>query len=549
MKNHSIFVLILTLAFFIEPCLASIDLVTPLTLNSNKIHLGDSLTVYANWNDAVNSFVIEYNSTSSDLVNTTIDNNSTWINYTIPTNNSWLLGSHSVRIYVLSPEEFATSQSNFNLWGYSQSLIQLSSDNITILSPVIMTCRVVDVNSSNPTANYYVEAKSSLEGDISSVAGLTNSSGYREGTFIPTKSGTHTITCVIDDDANKFYTKLTNGSSNLNVNPIVIPGFIGKGKLNVEKALKKSGLIEMPSGLNATLKNYTIVINNEENSTMNFSLYIGNQLVLEDSIPTNGSYTINYSTIMDWKETYHLTNLHKVRIKAEGTHGFKSLINQEFTDVYADIVVNKKSPKNYEINVSSSEHVQNVSMEGDIPSEIDVNNVKLYHWNDDSKAYEDVTSSSQYNVVVYKADRKIKFNVPSLSTQSFILMEGLMTATTAITTTRETTSTTQRTTTSTIKTTTINPITTIVQCPTCPSPSTWSECLNDKKSRINYKCDQTTNYQCQSFTETESCAVPPNYSLVAIIVIVIVLIIYLIWKFNILEKIPGRKFKYSYKPG
>ncbi len=550
MKNHSILVIVLTLTLFIQPCLASMSLITPLTLSSSNIHLGESLTVYANWNETVNSFAIEYNSTSSELMNATVDNNSTWTNYTIPTNSSWLLGPHPIRIYVLSPEGVVTDQFTFNVWGYSQSLISLSSDNITISSPVIVTCRVVDSNSFSPIANYYVEATSSLEGDIPSVASLTNSSGYREGTFTPTKNGTHVIICVLNDDNNKFYTVLTNGSSNLNVGLIIIPSFTGKGRLNVEKALTKSGLIEMPSGLNATLKNYTIVINNEENSTMQFSLYIGNDLVLEDSIPSNGSYVINHSTIMGWKETYNIVNLHKVRIKVEGSHGFKSLINQEFTDVYADIIVNKKLPKNYEVNISSSEHMQNVLMEGEIPSEIDVNNVKLYHWNEGNNAYEDVTASSLYNVTIYKIDRKIKFTVPSLSTQSFILTEsGMVTTTTtvAITTTARETTTTQKITTTTIKITP-KPTTTILQCPICSSPSAWSECVNDKKSRTNYKCDATTSYQCQSFTETESCGAPFNYSFAVIIVLVIALIVYLTWKYSLLEKISGRKFKYHYKP-
>jgi hypothetical protein len=304
----------------------------------------------------------------------------------------------------------------------------------------------------------------------------------------------------------------------------------------------------MPSGLNATLNNYIIVINNQENSTMNFTLYIGNQQVLDDNIPANDNYTINYSTIMNWKDTYHLTNLHKVRIKVEGTHGFKSLITQNFTDVYADIIVNKKSPKQYEINVSSSEHVQNVSMEGDIPSDIDVNSVKLYHWNDESKAYEDVTALSQYGVTIYKVDRKIMFNVPSLSTQSFVLTEGEMITTTATTTTTtvQITITTQKITTTTVKTTP-KPTTTI-QCPTCPNTSAWSECVKGEKSRTNYKCDASTNYKCQSLTETESCAVSPNYSFVFVIILVIVLIVYLTWKFKLLEKLPQRKFKYSYKP-
>jgi hypothetical protein len=545
MKNHSILILLLALTLFIEPCLASINQVTPLTLSSTDIHVGDSLTVYANWNQTVNSFVIEYNSTSSDLMNVTIDNNSTWTNYTIPTSGSWTFGIHSIRIYVKSPEEFATDQSNFNVLGYSKSLINLSTNNTTILSPVLVTCRVIDANTSNPLANYYVEATSSIEGDISSVAGLTSSSGYKEGNFTPTIDGTHVITCVINDDLNKFYTVLSNDSSNLTVGLITMPKFYGKGILNAEESLIKSGLIEMPSGLNATLNGYMMLINNEENSTMNFSLYIGNQLVLEDSIPGNESYTINYSTITKWKDSYHLTNLHKVRIKVEGMHGFKSLITQNFTDVYADITVSKKYAKNYEINVSSPEHLQNVSMEGNIPSEIDVNNVKLYHWNDIDNKYEDVTLSFQYGVTIYKIDRKIKFIVPSLSAQSFILTEGGMITTTVATTVPTTIETTSTRTTTTRPTT--KPTTSIMQCPTCSNPSAWSECANGKKFRNNYKCDSTTNYQCQSFTETENCVSFMNYSFVVIIIVVIVLIVYLIWKFNLLEKILGRKFKYSYK--
>jgi len=548
MRNYSVFIFVLVSILFIQPCFASIQLVTPLAFSSTNIHLGDSFTVSANWNETVNSFVVEYNSTSSDLINETINNNNnTWTNYTISTNNNWLLDSHSIRMYVTDPEQFATDYSIFNVFGHSQSLINLSSYNATILSPVLVSCRVIDVNSSKPIANYYVEASSSIEGDISPVAGLTNSTGYREGTFTPTKDGIHLITCGIDDNPNRFYTTLSKGSVNLTVNLITMPTFYGKGILNVEDALTKSGLIELPSGLNASLEDYKIVINNQENSTMNFSLYIGNQLVLENSISANGSYVINYSTILDWKDTYHLVNLHKVRIKVEGTHGFKSLITQNFTDVYADIVVNKKYSKNYEINVSSPEHLQNISIEGVIPSEIDVNSVKLYHWNDIDKKYEDVTASSQYGVTIYKMDRKIRFTVPSLSTQSFILAEGEMTIpTTTMITTREITTTTREPTTTTRITTKL-PTTTILQCPTCPDPSAWSECINGKKSRTNYKCYEKTDFKCESFTETEGCVVSPNYSFVLLVILVIAFIVYLAWKFNLVEKIPGRKSKYHYK--
>jgi len=552
MKKYPIifFVLVLTLIFF-GLSLASINLTTPLTLSSGNIHVGDSLDVYAKWNETVNSSLIEYNSISTDLMNYTLDANSEWTNYTIKTNSSWLLGQHTVRVYVLSSVEegnveTSTNKLFFNLWGYSKSSVQLNSNNITIGSSVKITCRVMDENTLSPIEGYYVEAMSSLEGDISSVAGLTNSSGYREGIFTPTKNGTHVITCLIDESSSKFYTVLANSSSNLTVTQPEVPSFAGKGILNVEKALLKSGLIEMPGGLNATLRNYTILIINLENSTMNFSLYIGNQLVLEDSIPANGSYSINYSTIMSWKESYHLVNLHKVRINVEGNHDFKSLINQNYVDVYADIFVSKKSSKNYEINVSSAEDVNNIVVEGNIPVDIDIDKVKLYRWNESKKVYEDVTSLAEYNVSIDKTNRKIIFTVPHLSVQSFILMEGEM-ATTTTTTTLLTTTTS---TTTTIKITTTKPVTTttVPVCPECPPPSDWSKCIDGKKNRTVYTCNATTEYKCQSSVETSSCVMPKDNTLVVIVIIILVIIaVFLIWKFKIYEKLPKRKFEYHYK--
>lgn len=551
MRNRLIFFFTLALILSIQSCLASIDLITPLTLSSADIYVGDSLTVYAEWNGTVNSSLIEYNSTSEHLLNRTTGmetENNTWTNYTIKTTNDWLLGPHPIRIYVLSTFEqgdvsTSTNQSSFNLWGYSKTSTQLTSEEITMGDSVTLTCQAIDVNTSNPIAYYYVEAHSSLEGDIESVAGLTDENGYNNGTFTPTEEGTHVITCLLYDDTSKFYTVLANSSSNLTVIQPETPEFDGRGILNVEKALTKSGLIEMPKGLNATLNDYNIIINNEEDSTMNFSLYIGNQLVLEDSILANDKYTINYTTIMNWKETYHLVNLHKVRIKVEGTHGFKSLITQNFTDVEADITVNKKDPKKFEINVSSDEDLKNVSMEGTIPPQMDIDKIKLYHWKKDNEAYEDVTDSDEYDVEIDKTYRKITFTVPSLSTQSFILMEGDIVTTT--TTTIETTTTLETTTTIEETTTT----TTTPACPTCSSPSAWSECVDGKKSRTVYVCSEDTDYECQSITEIASCVVPISHStVIGAIILILILILLLIWVFQVLGKLPGGKFKYKYKP-
>jgi len=551
MKKYLILLLILVLnLFLLKPSLASVNLITSLALSSNDIHIGESLLAYANWNETVDSSLIEYNSTSSDLVNTTTGigtNNNTWTNYTIDTDSDWLLGTHSIRIYALSTleegnVEASTDAVSFNVWGYSKASIKLSSDSITSGNFVTITCRVIDANTSDPLEGYYVEAVSDIEGDIDTIAGLTNSSGYREGVFTPTKNGTHVITCVLHDDNSKFYTAYSNSSSSLTVIQPEIPCFIGRGILNVEKALLKSGLIEMPKGLNATLKDYNIKINNEENSTMEFSLYIGNQLVLKDSIPVLDSYTINYSTILDWKETYHLNNLHKVRIQVEGEHGFKSLINQNYTDVYVDIVVNKKYPKGYEINVSSPEHLQKIFMEGNIPPGIDLDKVKLHHWN--GEKYEDVTDSAEYNVSINKQKRRFMFTVPSLSTQSFLLMEGGI-ETTTTSTTVEATTTVEKTTT--VKTTIPKATTTIKICPTCPTPSNWTECVNGQKSRTKYKCDETTDYECKTFKETEVCATLGKSYYFVIVAVVILVAVFLVWEFKILDKIPRKKFKYRYK--
>lgn len=40
------------------------------------------------------------------------------------------------------------------------------------------------------------------------------------------------------------------------------------------------------------------------------------------------------------------------------------------------------------------------------------------------------------------------------------------------------------------------------QCPTIPSPTSWSSCVSNSQARTNYRC---TNYQIESFTETQAC--------------------------------------------
>lgn len=45
------------------------------------------------------------------------------------------------------------------------------------------------------------------------------------------------------------------------------------------------------------------------------------------------------------------------------------------------------------------------------------------------------------------------------------------------------------------------------KCPECPELGTYSEC-NDQaiKTRTNYKCSETTNFECESYIEETQCA-------------------------------------------
>jgi hypothetical protein len=90
-------------------------------------------------------------------------------------------------------------------------------------------------------------------------------------------------------------------------------------------------------------------------------------------------------------------------------------------------------------------------------------------------------------------------------------------------------------------------------CPTCTSPIDWSQvqCLNNIKTRTNYRCDASTSYQCQQFTETQNCqivcldtvnmcggACPPCkdftfiYILVGVLIVCVVVLTTLIFKFG-----------------
>ncbi|MFQ6010200.1 MAG: hypothetical protein ACE5J7_03725 [Candidatus Aenigmatarchaeota archaeon] len=45
-------------------------------------------------------------------------------------------------------------------------------------------------------------------------------------------------------------------------------------------------------------------------------------------------------------------------------------------------------------------------------------------------------------------------------------------------------------------------------CPACPDPTDWGKCIKGQQTRTNYKCGAETNYVCQAYIETMTCAVP-----------------------------------------
>lgn len=92
----------------------------------------------------------------------------------------------------------------------------------------------------------------------------------------------------------------------------------------------------------------------------------------------------------------------------------------------------------------------------------------------------------------------------------------------------------------------------ILECPICSEPTEWSECVNNKQIRTNYRCGSETNYVCESYTETRSCEVEKKeiklilkdifyeYWYIGIIaVIIVIIILYRSFKFKKKLRLPS----------
>ncbi len=47
-------------------------------------------------------------------------------------------------------------------------------------------------------------------------------------------------------------------------------------------------------------------------------------------------------------------------------------------------------------------------------------------------------------------------------------------------------------------------------CPACQPPGDWSGCMNGQQTRTAYRCSAETSYECQSYSESQTCGIIPT---------------------------------------
>jgi len=97
-------------------------------MSSENVIRGNSLDMYARWNESIGQAKAEYNSTSSALANYTITlpdpNPQNWTNYTISTSSPWVLGKHVAKIYAADGKSNwneTLEYINFTIWGLARA--------------------------------------------------------------------------------------------------------------------------------------------------------------------------------------------------------------------------------------------------------------------------------------------------------------------------------------------------------------------------------------------------------------------------------------------
>ena len=176
-------------------------------LNATQLNRGNSLLLYAKWNETISSASAEYNSTAPSLSNHTIIPQGQWTNHTMPTDTNWLLGNHIIKIYANDTFDNmnATLQYlNFEIWGWSyilQTDIELTQNPIDIAESTRIRCKVTS-DDSTPISAYTVSFYNSTSYLGSNT---TDTSGWATYLYTDYTAGNENLTCNITDDTSKYY--------------------------------------------------------------------------------------------------------------------------------------------------------------------------------------------------------------------------------------------------------------------------------------------------------------------------------------------------------
>ncbi|MCK4551087.1 MAG: hypothetical protein KAT91_03985, partial [Candidatus Aenigmarchaeota archaeon] len=175
--------------------------------NTTQINRGDTILVYAKWNETIGGALAEYNSTVSSFSNYTVTPQGSWTNYTVSTDSDWLLGSHAIKIYAndsYGNSNYTLDYLVFDVWGWSYILasdIALTNDTINVGESTTIRCKVT-ADDSTSISGYTV-----LFYNSTSYLGSNTTvfSGWASYSYQDNSPGEENLSCYITDDSSKKY--------------------------------------------------------------------------------------------------------------------------------------------------------------------------------------------------------------------------------------------------------------------------------------------------------------------------------------------------------
>ncbi len=133
-------------------------------INTTKVYKGQSLLIYARWNETVGEARVIMNTTKQELSSYPISlpspNSQNWTNYTITTNSSWITGTHHAKIEAsdqVGNWNDTLPFQTFEVWGYAKVFWQEPIGIAYRSDSIPLKCKVVDKSNNNGIANYPVK--------------------------------------------------------------------------------------------------------------------------------------------------------------------------------------------------------------------------------------------------------------------------------------------------------------------------------------------------------------------------------------------------------